>query len=61
MTFEEVKDKKINLTEIMEAVVTDICDNYCKWPDYYQSGENDDNWQMMIDGKCNDCPLNVIH
>lgn len=61
MTIDEVRDKNIRLTDVMEAVVTEMCDNYCKWPDYYKSSENDDNWEMMIEGKCNDCPLNVIH
>ena len=61
MTIDEVKDKNIRLTDVMEAIVTEMCDNHCKWPDYYKSSENDGNWEMMIDGKCNDCPLNVIH
>ena len=60
MTIDEVKDKNIRLTDVMEAIVTEMCDNYCKWPDYYKSGENDGNWEMMMDGAYNECPLNML-
>ena len=60
MTIDEVKDKNIRLTDVMEAIVTEMCDNYCKWPDYYKSSENDGNWEMMMDGACNECPLNYL-
>ena len=60
MTIEEIRNTKITVSEIFEAVRTEMCDKYCRMPDYYKSSENDGNWEMMMDGACNECPLNHL-
>lgn len=56
------------ISEIIEEVKTDICDNYCKCPhevhekylrdmiteEEYESGE------YLIQNYCNNCPLNRL-
>lgn len=37
--------------EIIEEVKTDICDNYCKYPEQYKDYDD------MLDEQCDKCPL----
>lgn len=41
-------------TKSPEDLAVDICDHYCKFP-----GEYEDN-DLMIEEKCNDCPLGEL-
>jgi hypothetical protein len=60
MTIEELRNTKITVSEIFEAIRAEMCDSYCKYPEQYKSSENDGNWEMMMDGACNECPLNML-
>ena len=39
------------IADIIEQVKENICDNYCKYPDQYESNET------MIEEQCEKCPL----
>lgn len=52
-------EKEKSITDIIQEVKDDICDHYCKWPEYYkvrfeayQKSEDD-----MYEEKCDKCPL----
>lgn len=44
--------------EIVQEVTEAFCSGYCKWPEAY--GENLDGYEIMIDEKCETCPLNRL-
>lgn len=60
---EEGKMDEKSVNEIIEEVKTEICDNYCKYPDIYDtrkdSGEDYD-YDRMFGEKCDRCPLNRL-
>ncbi len=43
------------VSETIEAVKRQICDDYCKYPAEY-SGE----YEQMLEEQCEDCPLNRL-
>ena len=47
-------DEQKNVSKIIEEVIKDICDN-CKYTKTYK-----DNYEMLIDNKCRNCPLNGL-
>ena len=49
-------EQKKTITEEIEAIKDDICQNYCKWP-YQWDDSNGDLWDSDI---CNNCPLNRL-
>ena len=40
------------IPEIIEEVKTEICDNYCKYPELFSAEEEE-----VLLGMCEDCPL----
>ena len=54
----ENTEKKLTISDIIESVAQDFCDNYCKFPGEY--GEEDDDYERLIDEKCSNCPLNRL-
>ena len=55
-------DAKNNETiekDSLEAVADKICRRYCKFPEAYLMGRDDDN-ERMIEEKCNHCPLSEV-
>ena len=54
----------MKVTEILDEVVKDFCDNYCKWPIVYKPERTepiDDDWmQSLLDEKCKACPFNRV-
>ena len=54
-----MSEKKV--TQIIEEVTNEICDNYCKYPIIYtptRIGEIDDDYMSrMFQEKCDHCPL----
>lgn len=40
------------IPEIIEEVKTEICDNYCKYPELFSAEEEE-----VLYGMCEDCPL----
>ena len=51
------KDKKI--TEILEEVIAEMCDHYCKYPEMTPEGESED-WLWEEGSPCENCPLNKL-
>lgn len=47
---EKEKQEKQTISEIIEEVKCDICDNYCKYPDVLDDEE-------VLTGTCEQCPL----
>lgn len=45
---------KPTVADIINEVVTDICDYYCKYPEKYKDYDD------MLDEQCKDCPLNKL-
>lgn len=41
-------------SSLMEDIASEICDQYCKYPDTW---DEDKEGQSMIDAICNHCPL----
>ena len=48
------ENKLKNVTEILEEVKNEICDNYCKYPEEYEDYED------MLKERCEDCVLNLL-
>ena len=45
---------KPTVADIINEVVTEICDYYCKYPEQYKDYDD------MLDEQCKDCPLNKL-
>lgn len=54
----DASNKGMDISEI-EYIAGEICDHYCKFPEAYYTGHDDDN-QRMIEERCNKCPLNRV-
>lgn len=54
----------MTVTEIMNEVIEDICDNYCKYPLIYKPARvceiDDDYMGRMFQEKCENCPLRKL-
>lgn len=51
--------RNVSITEIIEDVKADMCDNYCKIPYKYSANE----WEEICfskDSPCNNCPLDRL-
>lgn len=48
-----------DITKSPEDLAAEICDHYCKFPEAYDTGHDDDN-DRMIEEKCNNCPLGEL-
>lgn len=50
------------LPQIVQEVVEETCDKYCKWPEKYQEqyGDPDEAGEKMMDEICVNCPLNRL-
>jgi len=46
------------VTHLIESVCSEICDNYCKFPELY--GSDDEAFDKLMQEHCNDCPLNRL-
>ena len=60
--FPEMNFPKITLVEIIEDTVNDICNNYCKYPAIYNQRFDDEDvaLDVMIQERCDGCPLNDL-
>ena len=53
--------KEISITNMLEAIKTDICDDYCKYPSMQPPEGLGDDWLIESDfSPCLDCPLNRL-
>ncbi|MFA6664342.1 MAG: hypothetical protein WCS21_08530 [Lachnospiraceae bacterium] len=50
----ESKDKSI--TDIIEEIKADFCDNYCKFQGQY--GDSPEEYDQMLENECSRCPMN---
>lgn len=48
-----------DITKSPKDLAAEICDHYCKFPEAYDTGHEDDN-DRMIGEKCNSCPLGEL-
>lgn len=56
-----MKDKEKTVSEIIEEVKTEICDNYCKYPAIYDTREDSsENYDEMMEKICANCPLDRL-
>lgn len=57
-----MSEARLSVTDILLNVTDQICEHYCKWPDYYQNTYKDieDAEEKMLSEKCDSCPLNQI-
>lgn len=49
-----VKEEPKTITEIMEEVSSEICNNYCKYQNEMMYSDE------MLETKCSECPLNRL-
>lgn len=49
---------KETITQIIEKVVEEMCNDYCKWPDQYE--EEMEGCELSESSICRDCPLNRL-
>lgn len=49
-----MKEKEQTVTGLLEEIVKDFCNNYCKYPCLYTDEDE------MIEVRCERCPLNKI-
>lgn len=52
---EAIRTREI-LKGINEEMKSLMCDKYCKFPEAYSTGQEDDN-ERLINERCNNCPL----
>lgn len=50
-------EQKKTVSEIIDEVRLEICDNYCK---YMDSVVSDEDYEEVILKHCDDCPLNRL-
>lgn len=48
-----------DITKSPEELAAEICNHYCKFPEAYDAGHDDDN-DRMIEERCDKCPLNEV-
>ena len=48
-----VLEERKTIPEQVEDILSEICDDYCKWPLIY----HDANDELKLDKKCINCPL----
>lgn len=46
----------------IEKYIEDMCDNYCKWPEWFNSyfEDPDTAWEVMDKDCCVNCPLRLL-
>ena len=53
--------KQKTVSDIIEEVRSDICDNYCKYSDINYTREySDAEYDKMMREQCDSCPLNRL-
>lgn len=49
----------MSVTDIIEDVKNEICDDYCKWA-AQMANESDEDYQKLLDEHRDKCPLNRL-
>lgn len=47
-----------SITQQLQDIVEDVCQNYCKWPDLWD--EEAEGIELMDSDICKNCPLNRL-
>ena len=56
-----MENEKQTVAQIMEEVIEEMCDHYCKWPNEPIPEGKSEDWLINDDDSpCNDCPLNRL-
>lgn len=56
----ETKEEKAKtVSQIIEEVKMEICDNYCRYSTIYNT-DNEDEYDEMIGKRCSNCPLDRL-
>lgn len=56
-----MESEKQTVAQIMEQVIEDMCDRYCRWPNEPIPAGKTEDWLINDDeSPCNDCPLNRL-
>ena len=52
----------MKISEKLEQIKEEICDNYCKYPYEYQMNTEDSEeaFENMLQDVCSECPLNRL-
>ncbi len=48
------------ITDVLESVKEDMCNNYCKYSNGPIPEGKDDNWLFEDGSPCDNCPLNRL-
>ena len=50
------------MVKIIKDTVNEMCRDYCKYPDIYRQMYDDEDvaFDVMIQGRCDSCPLNDL-
>ena len=55
------KDKKperqLTITQQLDKVMSDMCDNFCKYPHMTPPEGKDEDWLSEADSPCSECPM----
>ena len=65
VTCEAVSNKEgevMSVVEILQWIIEEICDNYCKWPEQYRKKykNEDEAVERLLCEKCDKCCLNKL-
>lgn len=52
---EKERNKPVTVSSILEEVINDMCDKYCKYPEQFTGDEEDELYKI-----CDSCPLNKL-
>lgn len=55
----EPKRTRVRVTEIIDHVAGEMCQDYCKWPEKYTK-DGDFLECEMYEAHCRECPLNLL-
>lgn len=57
-----LKDDFMTVTKILDEVIKDICDKYCKFPEKYGAKypDKEEAGEKMMCEQCDKCPLNRL-
>ena len=49
-------------TDEIEQIKEDMCDNFCKWPEWYLMNyeDSEEAHDAMVEDMCSECPLNRL-
>lgn len=48
----------VKVSDIIEQVRAEMCDQHCKWPEAFKEMDKDEN--ALLEEMCEDCPLNRL-